>query len=146
MQFIVACTMIGFLILIIWIWHNLGNTEKHQKVIYIGIGIAISYIITLIIFNISKEGIQYQNHESEMAVQNMLVIVFTLINSLILVPYCSKTIKEKQAKEIKQHQFQKKMLIIVVIFILCAILESGYLKDTQKGILKVYETRSEERY
>ena len=135
-----------FAIFIIWTWHNLGDTEKYKKIIFIGIGLIISYIITLIIFNISKSGVQYQNHESEKAVQNMLVAIFTSINALIILPYYAKIYKEFKEKEIKKYQFQRKLLIIAIIFVICTFVECGYLKDTQKGILKVYETRIEERY
>ena len=146
MQPIIIAIIIVFAVVIIWTWSNLRDTSKYKKIIFIVIGLIASYIITLMIFNISKNGVQYQNHESEIAVQNMLVAIFTLMNALIILPYCAKIYKEQKEKEIKTYQFQRKMLLIVVTFIICAILECGYLKDTQKGILKIYESRIEERY
>ena len=137
----IAVLVVIFIVVAIWTWNNLEDTEKYKKIIFIIVGLIISYIITLIIFSISKNGVQYQNHESEVAVQNMLVVIFTSINSLILLPYYAKTYKKLEKKEIKKYQFQRKILIIVI-----GIIECGYLKDTQKGILKIYESRVEERY
>ena len=96
MQLIVIATLIVFIVVAIWTWNNLEETEKYKKIIFIIIGLVISYMITLIIFSISKNGVQYQNHESEVAVQNMLVVIFTSINSLILLPYYAKTYKKKR--------------------------------------------------
>ena len=146
MPLIVIATMIVFIVVAIWTWNNLEDTEKYKKLIFIIIGLIISYVITLIIFNISKNGVQYRNHESEIAVQNMLVAIFTSINSLVLIPYSAKIHKKLQKKEIKKYKFQRKILLIVTILIICGIFECGYLKDTQKGILKIYESRVEERY
>lgn len=146
MPLIIIVTLIAFVILIVWTWRNLGDTDKYKKIIFIVIGLIVSYIITLIIFNLSKDGIEYKNYESEKIVQNMLVAIFTSINSLILVPYYAKIHKELEEKDIKKYQFQRKILILAIIILVCAFVECGYLKDTQKGILKVYELRVEERY
>ena len=32
-------------------------------------------------------------------------------------------------------------MVIIVVLVLCLIMESGYLKDIQKGIINVYETQ-----
>lgn len=140
MPIIIIITLAIYIVLIAWIWQNLGNIKKTKKVAVIIISLIIIYIITLIIFNISKSGIIYQNEESQIAVQNMLVAVFTAINGLILIPYIAKQLEKIHEGEIEKDQFTKKMLIIFVIFTICAIIECGYLKDTQEGILTIYNS------
>ena len=142
MPLIIIVTIIAFVVLIIWTCHNLEDSQIQKKIIFIAVGVIISYIITLIIFNISKDGVQYKNYGSEVAVQNMLVAVVT---SVIIVPYSAKIYKKLKNKEIKKYQFQRKTLLIAIIIVVFTILECGYLKETQQGILKIYESTAEER-
>ena len=46
--------------------------------------------------------------------------------------------------EISNIEIQK-MIILVFIFVICVIFESGYMRDTQEGILKVYHSIGSER-
>ena len=64
MIFIVITAIIIYFVTIAWSWHNLGFIEKSKKVAFIIIGILIMYIITLIVFQISKNGINYQKTET----------------------------------------------------------------------------------
>ena len=65
MTIIILVAIVIYAILITWIWKSLGYIEKSKKILYIAVGLLIMYIITLIIFNISKNGKTYQNIESE---------------------------------------------------------------------------------
>ena len=105
----------------------------------------IIFIITNIVYSISKVNIQYPEQQMESTIQNMLVLVFTALNGLIVMPYIAKQLDKIHEKEIEKEKFTKKMLLLVIIFILCLILESGYLKDTQVGILDIVQRSKEER-
>ena len=61
---IILIVVILFLVLLRWMWHSLGNIEKSTKCACIVGGLVIVYIITFIIYNISKIGITYENKES----------------------------------------------------------------------------------
>ena len=74
-----------YLILIAWTWQSLGNIEKRKKVAYIILGILLFFIITLIIFNISKSNVEYQKETIKNAVRNLLVLLFTAVNGIIFV-------------------------------------------------------------
>ena len=55
-------------------------------------------------------------------------------------PYIAKQLDRIREKEIEKDKFTKKMILLLIVFILCLILESGYLKDTQLGILEIYNS------
>ena len=54
MTLISTIMLIMFLILLAWTWNSLGTIEKKTKIILITCGILAVYILTLIIFSISK--------------------------------------------------------------------------------------------
>lgn len=141
MLLIIFITIILYLVSIAWTWHSLEDVKKSKKILYISIGFIVTYVITLIIFNISKGEIQYQKAEIQNQIQNILVAVFAGINSIITMPYIGKLISKIHEGEIDKTTVLKKILIIVVIFIICIIFESGYMQDTQEGILNIYNTR-----
>lgn len=132
-------TIIIYFILIAWTWKSLGFIEKTKKVVFILIGIIIMYGITWIIFQIAKNGINYQNQAMQSTAQNILVAIFTGINGIIMMPQIGKILDKINEDEMKKEQLVKRIMILTIIFILCLIFESGYMKDTQEGILKIYD-------
>lgn len=134
MTIIILVAIVIYAILITWIWKSLGYIEKSKKILYIAVGLLIMYIITLIIFNISKNGITYQNIESEKIVRNVLVLIFTSLNGMITLPYIGRLLNKVNEDEITKKAFSKKVLILIIVFIVCLTFECGYLKDTQTGI------------
>ena len=140
MTIIVIISIVIYAILVTWCWHNLGRIEKSKKIIYIIIGFIIIFIITNIVYNISKADISYPEEQIEGTVRNTLLLVFTALNCLIVMPYIAKQLDRIREKEIEKDKFTKKMILLLIVFILCLILESGYLKDTQLGILEIYNS------
>ena len=53
---------------------------------YTVIGLITIYIITLIIFQITKNGINYQNAQIQGNIRNVIVLIFTGINGIIIMP------------------------------------------------------------
>lgn len=138
MIFIIMIALVIYFVLIAWTWHSLGFIEKNKKVTFILIGIILMYLITLIIFQITKSGIQYPNIEMQKKVQNVLVSIFAGINGIIVMPQIGKLLEKIKEDEIKREELTKKLVILLVLFGICVLIEVGYLKDTQQGILKIY--------
>ena len=141
MTFIIRTAMIVYFILIAWTWQSLGSIENTKKVVMIVIGIILVYGITWIIFQTTKEGIDYQNIEMQNSVQNMLVAIFSGINGMIVMPQMAKMLDKIQENELEKEEFIKRIGILVIIFVICLMIERGYMTDTQEGILKVYHSR-----
>ena len=140
MSFIIIITLAIYFVMIAWSWHSLGKMEKTKKIGFIAIGTLLMYVITLIIFNFSKIGVNYENSNILKNVKNVLVAIFTGINGIIIVPQLSKIIDKMREDEIDKKRATKKTLLILIIFIICTIFECSYMKDTQEGILKIYSS------
>ena len=144
MPLIIIVTIIIYSVLLGWVWASLGDIDKKRKIIIILIEILILYIITLIIFAISKNGINYTSKQAENDIKNVMVIIFTGINALIVMPYINKQIIRLKENEIEKEKLVKKSIILCVIFVICLFIECGYMKDTQKGIIKMEQVYLEQ--
>ena len=138
MTVIMIVAILIFIISIVWVWHNLGNIERPRKIAFIIIGLVIIYLITLIIYNFSNPDIIYPSEEIEKYVSNVLIMIFTGLNSLILLPFVANLFDKILEEEIEKDQVKKRLIIILVIFVICIFIEKGYLKDTQEGIINIY--------
>lgn len=131
--------IILFAVLIGWTWNNLYALDMKAKILYEIIFIVIITIITLIIFYISKISIFYPNKDMIVYVRNVLVLTFSPINGMILMPYVAKKLSEIKEKNIDEEKTKKGIIMILVIFIVVFIIECIYLKNIQLGILNVLE-------
>ena len=138
MPLIIIIIMAVYLVLIAWTWYSLENIEKTKKIAVIAIGVFLTYIITLIIFSISKTGIDYGNIPNQSTMKNILVILFTGINGIVLLPYVAKILGKINENEIEKDVVKRKIVILIIVFIICMFFECGYLKDTQKGMINIY--------
>ena len=84
MTVFVTIMIVLFLVLIGWTWSSLGNIETKTKIICMVCGIIATYIITFIIYNISKIGITYENQEAMKTIRTVFVILFTIYEILSL--------------------------------------------------------------
>lgn len=138
MPVVIALIIVIFFVFISWTWHNLGNIDNSKKVMVIIISLIVLFIITFIMFNISKQDISYNSEQEMQDVRNVLVILFTFINALIIMPIIAKTISKVRENEITQEQFKKRFIIILVVFLIILIFECGYMKSIQQQILNIY--------
>ena len=140
MIFIIITTIIIYFLLIAWTWQSLGTIEKNKKIMYTVIGLITIYIITLIIFQITKNGINYQNAQIQGNIRNVIVLIFTGINGIIIMPQVGRILEKINDNQMKQNELKKKILILIAIFIICIIFEIGYMKNMQEGIISIYNS------
>ena len=134
---IILIIVILFFVLLGWTWHNLGNINKTTKCNCIVGGLVVVYIITFIIYNISKIGITYENKDTMKIIQTVFVVIFTIINGYIILPYAFKKIEQIYNDEIEKNTLIKSIIILVVIIFMIGIFECSYLGSVQKGILNM---------
>ena len=142
MSLIIIMIFILYSVVIGWTWNNLGDIDKIKKILIIVGEIFIIYLITLIVYAISKNGIDYTNEKVENSVKIIIVSLFTGFNSLIILPFLNKQIIKLKEKEAEEKNIIRKLSIMLLVFIVCVIFECGYMKDTQKGILQVQKSNS----
>lgn len=134
---IIFIVIVLFLILLKWMWHSLGNIEKSKKCVCIVGGLVITYIVTFIIYCISKIRITYENKETMKLIQTVFVGLFTILNSYLILPYVFKKIEQIKNGEIDEVKLQKIIIILIVIIFIISIFEILYLGNIQQGILSM---------
>ena len=138
MTFIIILTIMIYVIAIIWSWNNLGQIEKSKKTAVILVGIVLTYIITFIVFALSKNNVNYNSIIIESTIKNAIVAIFTGVNACIFMPYISKQLEKIHEGEIEKEKFTQKIMTLLVIILILMSFECGYMKTTQQGILKIY--------
>ena len=138
MTLIIIGVILIFVISIVWTWHNLGNIEKPRKVAFIIIGLLITYLVTMFLYNLSNPDITYPSEEIQKTVANTLILVFTGLNALIFLPLIANVLDKILEEEIEKTQAKRRIIIILVIFVVCIFVEKGYLESTQEGIMNIY--------
>ena len=131
---IIIIVTVLYAVIIGWTWSSLGDIERKKKILITGIGILLVYLITLLLF---KNQIQYPDISAEKYVKNILVIIFTGINSIAILPYIAKMYNKIYEGTIEAQELKKKLVFIIILIILGIFLECGYMKDIQQGILNI---------
>lgn len=140
MAFIIIVIIAIYFILIAWTWQSLGFIEKIKKVETILVGIIAIYLIIFIIFQITKSEVKYENIAMQKQVQNIIVAIFSGINGIIILPQIGKILDRLKENKIEKQVLVKRIVILAMIFILCLIFEKGYMKETEEGIWRVYQS------
>ena len=136
--FITIATIILFVVIVIWSFHNLEDIEKSRKIIYIIFEILLTGVITFVIFELSKENISYPSIDIMNTIKNPIVLLFTGINGCLIIPYMSKILAGVRQNSISTEELRKKIIILVVIIIAIVIFEKSYMESIQKGILEIF--------
>ena len=136
MPLIIIMIFILYSVVIGWTWNNLGDVDKIKKILIIAGEMIAIFVITLIAYAISKNGIDYTNKDVESSIKTVIVALFTGFNSLIILPLLNKQIIKLKEKEAEEKSIIKKLAIMFLIFIVCIIFECVYMKYTQKGIIQ----------
>lgn len=139
MPIIIVIILAIFCVLIVGTWHYLGSVEKSKKIIFILIGIFVSYLMTIFVFSNFKIGIMYPSKEIESMVQNVIVLIFTGLNGILILPYLGRLLDKINEDELTKKQISKRITILIIAIIVIFILESNYLRGTQAGILDIYQ-------
>ena len=137
MAVILIIIAILFLVLLGGSWNSLGSIDKKEKIKYIIIGLVLTYLLTFIIYAISKIGIQYDNKEAMKMIRTVFVLLFAIVNGYILLPYSFKKIEKIKNEEIEEEKLKRSIIILLIIIVMLLIFESIYLGNLQQGILKM---------
>ena len=111
--------------------------ETNKKILCIIAEFAVILIGTSITYMISKSNIQYPNKDSMLYVQNTLILLFSGINGLFIMPFLSRGIEMTYQENITLNQLGKRIILCTVILLFLLIFECGYMTTTQDGILRI---------
>lgn len=133
---------INFIIIILFIayfvftWRSTKDFENIlMRVSYIGVGTLFITVLTLILFWISKIGVQYPKDEMIGQVQKIILLVFIPINGFIVLTQFSSVVTQIKSGMVSKDDLQKKIKILIIVFIILIIFEAVYFKHIQLGII-----------
>ena len=135
--FMIIVVMSLFMVLIGFTWYRLEAYEGMERIVICVAGILFSWIITSMLFSISSQGINYGNEIATRKISETLVLIFTPINGIAIMPYLAKIASQLKFEEITKVEAIKKIVIFLIILIAIFFVETKYLTSIQLGILNV---------
>ena len=134
--------IILFVVLLFWTWNNSKDFQENKaKIKFILIGLILLSIVTFILFNLSKIGIDYPNEDIMKEIRKIALLLFIPINGFLTLPHIASIKTEIQLGAKEEEKIKRKIILIAIVWILAIIIETIYLKDFQKGIIQIINTK-----
>ena len=127
-----------FVVLLFWTWNNSKDFQENKaKIKFILIGLISLSMVTFILFNLSKIGIDYPNEDIMKEIRKIALLLFIPINGFLTLPHIASIKTEIQLGAKEEEKIKRKIILIAIVWILAIIIETIYLKDFQKGIIQI---------
>lgn len=127
-----------FVIYIIFVWNSTKEFENILiRISFILVGTIFITILTLILFLISKIGIEYPKKEMIGEVRKIILLVFIPINGFITLTQSASIFVQAKSGMVSKDDLEKKIKRLVIIFIALIIFEAIYFKNIQNGMIKI---------
>ena len=121
---------------------SFDEIEKNKaKIKFILIGLISLSMVTFILFNLSKIGIDYPNEDIMKEIRKIALLLFIPINGFLTLPHIASIKTEIQLGAKEEEKIKRKIILIAIVWILAIIIETIYLKDFQKGIIQIINTK-----
>ena len=132
-----------FVVYIVWTWNSTKEFENQKiRIAYILVGTLFITMVTLILFAISKIGVNYPKKEMVGQVQKIVLLVFTPINGFIVLTQFSSVFQQIRSGMVSKDKIEKKIKRLLIIFAMLIIIECIYFKNVQYGIIEIINSKS----
>lgn len=141
MSVIYFIVFVLFLIYVVFVWNSTKEFENTIiRVSYLLIGTLFITISILILFWISKIGVEYPKQEMIGEVRKIVLLVFIPINGFIILTQVSTIFVQAKSGMVSKEDIEKKIKRLIIIFIILIIIETIYFKSIQNGMIKFIES------
>ena len=131
-----------FVIYIVFLWNSTREFESLlMKFSFILIGTIFIAILTLILFWISKIGIQYPKKDMIGEVRKIVVFAFIPINGFIILTQAARLFTQAKSGMVSKEDMEKKIKRLIIIFIVLIIIEVVYFKSIQNGMIRIIQSK-----
>ena len=132
-----------FVVYIVWTWNSTKEFEDQKiRIAYLLVGTLFIAMVTLIIFLVSKIGVNYPKKEMVGQVQKIVLLVFTPINGFVVLTQFSSVFQQIRSGMVSKDKMDKKIKRLLIIFAILIIIECIYFKNVQYGIIKIINSKS----
>ena len=137
-----------FVIYIVFVWNSTKEFENTLiRVSYILIGTLFITMLTLILFWISKIGVEYPKQEMIGEIRRIILLVFIPINGFITLTQVASIFAQAKSGMVSKEDMQKKIKRFAIIFVALIIVEVIYFKNIQNGMIRFIENvQQKKRY
>ena len=137
MLFILFVILILNVVAIILTYHFLPDIEKKDRIIFIGVGIAVIYMLTSFVYWISTKNIKIEE-VSEIG-KNIITFMFVPINSIIVLPIIAKSYNKYKIRSLATDKLRNRVIAVAIpLFIILAI-ECVYFKNIQNSVVELVQ-------
>jgi len=132
-----------FVVYIVWTWNSTKEFEDQKiRIAYLIVGTLFIAMVTLIIFLVSKIGVNYPKKEMVGQVQKIVLLVFTPINGFLVLTQFSSVFQQIRSGMVSKEKMNKKIKTLLIVFTILIIIECIYFKNVQYGIIKIINSKS----
>lgn len=142
MIFILLFILILNIVAIVLTYYCLSNVEKKERIIFVAVGIAIMYIITLFVYWISTKNIEIK--EVSDIGKNIITFMFVPINSILTLPLIAKSYNKYKIGHLAGDKLRNRIIVLAIPFIIILIIECLYFADIQKDVIELIEKNQNE--
>ena len=143
MSLIYFIVFLLFVVYIVWTWNSTKEFEDQKiRIAYLIVGTLFIAMVTLIIFLVSKIGVNYPKKEMVGQVQKIVLLVFTPINGFLVLTQFSSVFQQIRSGMVSKEKMDKKIKTLLIVFTILIIIECIYFKNVQYGIIKIINSKS----
>ena len=131
-----------FVVYIVWTWNSTKEFEDQKiRIAYLIVGTLFIAMVTLIIFLVSKIGVNYPKKEMVGQVQKIVLLVFTPINGFLVLTQFSSVFQQIRSGMVSKEKMNKKIKTLLIVFTILIIIECIYFKNVKYGIIKIINSK-----
>ena len=133
-----------FIIYIVCAWNSTKEFENTlMRISFIFVGTLFITLLTLILFWISKIGVQYPKKEMIGEVRRIILLSFIPINGFVTLTQSASIFAQAKSGMVSKEDMQKKIKRLVIIFIILIVFEAIYFKNIQNGMIRIIQNKME---
>ena len=131
-----------FIIYIVCAWNSTKEFENNLlRISFIFVGTLFITLLTLILFWISKIGVEYPKKEMIGEVRKIILLSFIPINGFIILTQTASIFAQAKSGMVSKEDMQKKIKRLVIIFIILIVFEAIYFKNIQNGMIRIIQNK-----
>ena len=125
-----------FIIYIVCAWNSTKEFENNLlRISFIFVGTLFITLLTLILFWISKIGVEYPKKEMIGEVRRIILLSFIPMNGFLILTQTASIFAQAKSGMVSKEDMQKKIKRLVIIFIVLIVFEAIYFKNIQNGMI-----------
>lgn len=124
-------------------YYCLTNVEKKDRIIFIGVGVALIYALTSFVYWLSTKDIQIKE-VSELG-KNLITFLFVPINSILVLPIFAKSYSKYKIGRLALDKLRNRTILLAGLLLIVLIVECSYFKDIQNSVVKLIEKNQAEQ-